>query len=180
MKKLLLLFTVITLLATHETSAQKFSGLDKSPHDIAYYRTDRSAPPLIKLLYGRPQKKKRKIFGDGGIVPYENVWRTGANEATEITFYKDVNFGGKPVKAGTYTLFTIPGANEWTVILNSDINVWGAYSYKMGKDVARIKVPVTTESKSLEALSMTFTEVDKGAHLNIGWDTVRVAIPIGW
>jgi hypothetical protein len=178
MKKLLGLFIISILLFTQDISAQKYSGLDKSPHDITYYRTERSAPPLIKVLYGRPQKKKRTIFGDGGIVSYGDIWRTGANEATEITFYKDVTFGGKPLKAGTYTLFTIPGTKEWTIILNSDLDVWGAYSYNKNKDALRVKVPATTAANSIEALSIAFKEVEDGVHLNLAWDMVRVAIPI--
>lgn len=80
-------------------------------------------PPTMKIVYGRPLKNGRTIFG--GIIPYDKVWRTGANEATEITFYKDVVFGGQAVKAGTYSLFTIPGKKEWTFILNKDLDIWG-------------------------------------------------------
>ncbi|XLS30144.1 DUF2911 domain-containing protein [Flavobacteriaceae bacterium M23B6Z8] len=177
MKKMILLLTAIAVaLVTQDISAQKFSGLDKSPHDIAYYRTQRSAPPLVKVIYGRPQKKGRKIFG--GIVSYGDVWRTGANEATEITFYKDATFGGKQVKAGTYTLFTVPGEKEWTVILNSDLDVWGAYSYNKAKDVARVTVPVEKDSKSLEAFSIAFNQVGDDVHLTLAWDQDRVAVPI--
>ncbi|WP_340202158.1 DUF2911 domain-containing protein [Ascidiimonas sp. W6] len=177
MKKMILLLMAIgTMMASQDVSAQKFSGLDKSPHDISYYKVQRNAPPLIKVVYGRPQKKGRKIFG--GIVSYGDVWRTGANEATEITFYKDVTFGGKSIQAGTYTLFTIPSAKEWTVILNTDLDVWGAYAYNKAKDVASVSVPVKNDSKSIEAFSITFTKVDDGVHLNIGWDTERIAVPI--
>ena len=123
--------------------------------------------------------KKRKIFGDGGIVSYGDVWRTGANEATEITFYKDVTFGGKTVKAGTYSLFTIPGEKEWTVIINSETNIWGAYYYKQGKDIARAKVPVTSDAKSIEAFSIAFSKADANeVHMHFAWDTVRVAVPV--
>jgi len=171
-----LIFTTLAFAFMNETQAQKFSGLDKSPHDITYYRTERNAPPLIKVVYGRPQKKERKIFG--GIVAYDQIWRTGANEATEITFYKNVKFGNKNVKAGTYVLHTIPGEDQWTIILNSKLDVWGAYSYEENLDVARIKVPSKTDGKELEAFSIAFKQVDQGVHMVLGWDTTRVAIPI--
>ena len=80
--------------------------LDKSPADIAYFRKSKKDAPVAKVIYSRPQKKDRKIFGE--LVPFGKVWRTGANESTEIDFYKDGTFGGKPVKAGRYSLFTIP------------------------------------------------------------------------
>ncbi|ETN96808.1 Protein of unknown function [Zhouia amylolytica] len=179
MKKLTLVITLFTaLLAFNEISAQKFSGIDKSVADIAYYKTDRNAAPSIKVIYSRPLMKGRSVFGN--LVPFEKVWRTGANEATEIRFYQDVMFGDKPVKAGTYTLYTIPGANDWTIILNNDTDVWGAYSYKEANDVARITVPVAQGNESLEAFSIAFKkEDDNKIDMVLGWDTTRVAIPFG-
>ena len=131
---------IIIMLFTVNVSAQKFSDIDKSPHDISYYKAKRNAPPVIKVLYGRPQKKGRRIFGN--LVPYDKVWRTGANEATEITFFQDVKLGNQEIKAGTYTLFTIPGKDTWTIIINSDTDIWGSYYYNKEKDVARLEVPV--------------------------------------
>ncbi|WP_298904997.1 DUF2911 domain-containing protein [uncultured Psychroserpens sp.] len=165
------LFMAFMMLVSFNMNAQKFPGLDKSPLDIAYYKTSRSAPPIAKIVYSRPQLKGRSL---ASLAPDGKVWRTGANETTEITFYSDVNFGGKSVKAGTYSLFTIPGEKNWTVILNSDLYTWGAYSYNEGKDVARIEVPVTSGKDSLEAFSIAFS---KGS-LNLGWDTLRIAIPL--
>ncbi|MEO8933813.1 MAG: DUF2911 domain-containing protein [Xanthomarina sp.] len=154
-------------------SAQNFSGLDKSPMDAATYPGDyKISDKQIKVIYSRPQLKGRDVKK---LTPYGQVWRTGANEAVEITFYQDKMFGDKQVSAGTYSLFTIPGETEWTVILNSDINVWGAYSYNEANDVARIIVPATKGKKSLEAFSIIFD--DQGT-MHLGWDTLRVAIPI--
>ncbi|MBC7565853.1 MAG: DUF2911 domain-containing protein, partial [Pedobacter sp.] len=82
------------------------------------------------------------------------------------------------VKAGTYSLFAIPNKDNWTIIINSKINSWGAYSYEVAKDVVRTDVPVKTLAASVEALAMIFTKTDNGANLNIGWDTVSVALPI--
>ncbi|MBV9127836.1 MAG: DUF2911 domain-containing protein, partial [Verrucomicrobia bacterium] len=90
----------------------------------------------IEVDYSRPSARGRKIFGD--LVPYGQVWRTGANASTKITFGDEVKFGDKPVPAGKYALYTIPGADEWTVILSKDTSLWGAYKYKPENDLLRI------------------------------------------
>ena len=177
MKKLFALTTlIVAMVFTTEMKAQKFSGLDKSPMDIAAYPTDyKVADKAVRIIYSRPQLKGRSM---AELAKPGEVWRTGANEAPEITFYKDVNFGGKDIKAGTYSLFTVPGANEWTVILNSKMNQWGAYFYDESADVARITVPNGSDSASLEEFSIAFKEVDGGVHMVMGWDKTRVAVPI--
>lgn len=163
------------LFLTTNVQAQKFPGLDKSPMDEALYPADSKIPTkTIKVIYSRPQLKGRPL---SELTPAGKVWRTGANEATEITFYKDVKLGSTKIKTGTYSLHTIPGEKEWTIILNKDTNVWGAYSYKEANDVARLSVPVTQAEESLEAFSMVFTKADNGMILNLGWDKTRVAIP---
>ncbi len=174
MKKSLLLIAIMLFGALSTASAQKFAGLQKSPTDISYAKVDRNAKPEIKVVYSRPQKKGREIFGN--IVKYDKVWRTGADEATEIKLFKDVKMGDKTVKAGTYSLYTIPGQKEWTIILNSDLDSWGAYSYDKGKDVARLTVP-TSSGDALEVFSIAFKKVDKGYHMVMGWDTARVEVP---
>ncbi|WP_340075026.1 DUF2911 domain-containing protein [Leptobacterium sp. I13] len=178
MKKIISLLCLATIVCFTDTvSAQRFSDLDKSPHDISYYRMRRGDDPDIKVLYGRPQMKGRKIFG--GIVPYDRVWRTGANEATEVTFYRDFRLGGTTLKAGTYVLYSIPGENEWTIILNSKLHVWGAYSYDKRHDVASVKVPVKTDTKPLEAFSITFKDGENlSIYMILGWDTTRIWVPI--
>ncbi|MGB3149684.1 MAG: DUF2911 domain-containing protein [Maribacter sp.] len=177
MKKLVALTTFILALAfTTTVSAQKFSGLDKSPSDIAAYPTDyKVSEKAVRISYGRPQLKGRSL---SELAPAGKVWRTGANEAPEITFYKDVNFGGKDIKAGTYSLFTIPGEEEWTVILNKNLNQWGSYFYEEAADVARVTVPGASDSASLEEFSIAFKEVEGGVHMVMGWDKTRVAVPI--
>lgn len=129
---------------------------------------------IFKITYGAPSKKGRDIYG--GLVPYNAVWRTGANEATEITFKKDVDFGGKMVKAGTYTLFTIPTATEWTVILNPELKQWGAYGYDKIKDknVAEIKV---TPSMTND-LQEVFTIKANPKGFDIIWDKTKVSVPV--
>ena len=129
--------------------------------------------PNVKVTYGQPSKKGRVIFGS--LEPYGKVWRTGANEATEITFEKDAVFGGKPVKAGTYTLWTIPGEKEWSVILNSDVHFWGTqHEAHKDKDFLTVTVPVKTLSEPIEKLAI---RVEPKA-LVIEWDQTRVAVPM--
>ena len=166
----------IALIFSTNLSAQDFSGLDKSPMDMATYPSSyRVAEKQVRVIYSRPQLKGRSM---SELAPSGKVWRTGANEAVEITFYEDMNVGGTAVTAGTYSLFTIPGDSEWTVILNSKLNQWGAYSYDESADVARVMASVSKGDKSLEALSITFEEVDNGVHMIMGWGDVRVALPM--
>lgn len=173
MKKSTILTTLALacgLLFSINMNAQRFAGLDKSPLDIAYYRAERTAPPMIKVIYSRPQLNGREL---SKLAPNGKMWRTGANEATEIKFLQDMNFGGKPVKAGTYSLFTIPGEKEWTVILNSELDVWGNFSHKEANDVLRVNVPVSS-GDSIDDFSIVF-ENDK---MHLGWGTVRIAVPV--
>jgi hypothetical protein len=177
MKKLLTLTTLVfAMVFTTKATAQKFSGLDKSPMDVAIYPSDNKiAQKSVKVIYSRPQLKGRSLTT---LTPEGQVWRTGANESTEITFYRDANFGGKMIKAGTYSLFTIPGKTEWTVILNKNLNQWGAYSYDESADVARIKVPNGSDVEPLEAFSIAFKEDGNNVSMVMGWEKTRVAVPI--
>ena len=166
----------IALVFSLEANAQDFAGLDKSPMDAASFPSSyKVSDKAVRVTYGRPQLKGRSM---SDLAPAGKVWRTGANEAAEITFYKDVKVGGTAVSAGTYSLFTIPGEGEWTVILNKNLNQWGAYSYDEGADVARVKAAATSDGKSLEEFSITFKEVDGGAHMVMGWGSTRVAVPV--
>ena len=177
MKKLFMLpILALALVFTTEATAQDFGGLDKSPADIASYPSSyKVADKKVKITYSRPQLKGRSM---SELAPAGKVWRTGANEAVEITFYQDAKVGGTDVKAGTYSLFTIPGNGEWTVILNGKLNQWGAYSYDKSADVARVKATASTDGKSLEAFSIAFKDADGGAHMVMGWGNTRVSLPM--
>jgi hypothetical protein len=130
----------------------------------------------FEIVYSRPGVKGRAIFG--GIVPYGQVWRTGANQATKITFSTPVKFNGTEIPAGTYGLFTIPGENEWTIILNTNAVQWGAYQYNEKADVARFKVtPFMLADTTLETFTIEFNRIkDESAVLNLVWD--KTVIPI--
>lgn len=152
----------------------KFSKMDASPMDLAMYK-DQNDKAVARVIYSRPQKRNREIFGK--LIPYGEVWRTGANEATEITFYEDMKIADAVVKAGTYTLYTIPDEKEWTVILNNKTNTWGAYEYSSKEDKVRINVPVRQAPNTIESLSMAFQESNNGADLLIGWDDSYIKVP---
>lgn len=128
----------------------------------------------VKVAYGQPSKNGREIFG--ALVPYGQVWRTGANKSTDITFEKDATFGGKKVKAGTYALFTIPGEKEWTVILNSVTGQSGAFEYDKNKDknVLEVKAPVQATASVQEKFTIT---LPKNAVV-FEWDKTKVSVPL--
>jgi hypothetical protein len=176
MKKSILAIAVfaITLISSTKVTAQEFKGLDKSPMDAAAYPSSyKISDKVVKVTYGRPQLKGRAL---SKLAPVDKVWRTGANEAAEITFYKDVTFGGKAVKAGTYTLFTIPKTEgDWIVILSTAKNVWGSYFYKENEDVVRVAGTVSKSEKSIEAFSIMFTD---DMTLKMGWANTVVSVSI--
>ena len=165
----------IALLVCFTSNAQDFSDMDKSPMDAVITRNQDNSP-LARIIYSRPKKKDREIFGK--LVPYGRIWRTGANEATEITFYEKVKFNGTPVGPGTYTLYTIPEENKWTIIINEKINVWGAYSYDKNLDILRTTVPAKNTAAAVEDFSITFKPTQDGSDLLMGWDDTFVEIPI--
>lgn len=175
MKKNVLVIALFTIavLFSNESTAQKFETLDKSPMDAAAFPSDyKNSNKIVKVVYSRPQLNGRNITK---LVPEGKMWRTGANQATEITFYRDVKFGGKSVSAGTYSLFTIPGEKEWTIVLSSAKNVWGAYFYKEAEDVVRVTGKVSSSMAPIEAFSMTFDD-DMNLYMGWGYTVVKVTI----
>lgn len=183
MKKFSLL--AIILLAAISMNAQevKFAPLDASPVDIVYFpsrsikfkKTD-TPSSSIKVIYSRPAAKGRVIFGD--LIKYGEVWRVGANENTEIKFYKPATINGVAVPAGSYSLFAIPEKDKWTIIINKELDMWGAYAYDESKDLVKITVPVKTVTTPIELLSIAFTSKDGITNLVIGWDKTTVEVPI--
>ena len=171
---LTLAFFVITLISSPQLTAQNFKGLDKSPMDAAAFPSSyKISDKIVKVTYSRPQLNGRDLMK---LAPAEKIWRTGANEAAEITFYKNVIFGGKALKAGTYSLFTIPSVNgDWTVIINSARNVWGSYYYEQDQDVIRVSGKTSKSNENIEAFSMMF---DKDMTLKMGWGMTVISVPI--
>ena len=175
MKKIILLVAVfaLTIGYSNQAIAQNFKGLDKSPMDIASFPSNyRVSEKVIKILYSRPQLKGRSLEK---LAPLGKKWRTGANEATEVTFYKDVVFGGTAVKAGTYTMYAIPGKTTWTVALSSQLNVWGVYFHKDENDVAKVTIPIKKSEEIIDVFSIV---IDKDMTIHMGWGDVILSIPV--
>lgn len=171
-----ILFAIIT--TTPLTSnGQKLAGLDTSPADIAILRENgRGTAPVAKVIYGRPSKKGRTMLG--GIEKYGAVWRTGANETTEIKLFKAITFGDKQLPAGTYSLYTIPDKDEWTIIFNSKLDTWGHYEYDQSKDVARIKVPAGKTDSEVEAFTIAFDGGNGSGTMALAWENTMIKVPM--
>lgn len=147
----------------------------KSPMDVA--RT-KIGDTYVKVTYCQPAMNDRTVFGE--LVPFGKVWRTGANEGTEITVTEDIVFGGKELEDGTYTIFTIPEKDKWTVIVNKEVNQWGSYNYSETNDLFRFEVPTQSMDEALERLTMRFMKGDDkaDAYLVMAWEKTKVAIPV--
>ena len=159
--------------------------VDKSPMDMSYYPNnypvlkiqDKITEPLVaRVVYSRPQKAGRVIFGE--LVKYAEVWRLGANEATEIEFFKQVKIGGKKISKGRYTLYAIVNENDWMIILNKETDTWGSFKYDQKKDVVRTIVPVQKIDTPAESLSMVFEKTTAGCNLIIAWENTKAALPV--
>lgn len=183
MKKLNLLIALALFGFAANAQDVKFPVLDASPADISYFplkaamaKQSDDSSPVIKVVYSRPSLKGRVIFGQ--LEAYGKVWRVGANESTEIKFFKPVIIGEKNIPAGTYSLFAIPNKDSWTVIINKQTDRWGAYTYDEKKDVVRVSVPVKPLTSPVEALAITFTPNVSGANLIIAWEKTSVEVPV--
>jgi hypothetical protein len=185
MKYICSLFITAVLFCTLATAQSLIPALDKSPMDLSSYPANyagmraqgKTVDPLVaRVIYSRPQKNGRPIFGT--LVEYNKVWRLGANENTEIEFFSDVKINDVKLKKGRYTLFAIPTADKWTIIVSKDLNNWGAYMYDMKNDLLRVDVPVQKTTDIAEVFYIYFDKAASGFTLNAGWDDVKVSLPI--
>ena len=165
---------IVCLLCGLWSFGQNFSYPMASPRQVI---TQQFSVSQITVDYGRPSVRGRKIFGE--LVPYGKIWRLGANQATSITFYQPVKFGGLPVKKGDYAIFVTPEAHQWTVVLNYDSNAWGAYSYDPNENAIEFTVPVTQTKELQESLEFSFEAISNDkVNLVIRWEYLKVEIPI--
>jgi hypothetical protein len=165
---------VATTLLASAVQAQELAFPAASP---AATVTQRVGLTDIQIQYSRPGAKGRTIFGE--LVPFGEVWRTGANAATKISFSTDAKLGGQAVPAGTYSLFTIPDKGEWTIILNKVADQFGAFSYDASQDLLRVKAPVVALPAPLESFTISVDEL--GTHtamLTLAWEKTAVHVPI--
>ena len=166
-------------------------SLDKSPMDMIYFPEDypqqkmvtpNMANPVVRVIYSRPQKKGRVIFSDSSsgqnvIQFYGHEWRLGANEATEIEFFKPVTIKGKKIAAGRYILYCIPYPDKWKIIINQNLYSWGLHIDKT-KDIAEIEIPVIKTEVQAEYFTMLFQPAASGCVLIMSWDNVKAVLPI--
>jgi hypothetical protein len=139
--------------------------------------TARYKDTYLKIVYSQPHKRGREIFGK--TVPYNQVWRTGANETTEITITKDILINNQPLKAGTYSLLTIPSKGNWTIIVNSDVGMWGSYNYNIKQDILRFDVSVETLTEVVyEPFTILIDQKTDKATISLLWDKTKVTFPI--
>src|SRR3954468_2983373 len=141
MKQIILLSLLIISVLIGKSQSNNLPPVDKSPMDMCYYPNnypvlkiqDKATEPLVaRVIYSRPQKNGRLIFGE--LVEYGKVWRLGANEATEIEFYQNVKISNTKIKKGRYTMYCIPYADKWTLIINKETDTWGSFKYDQKKD----------------------------------------------
>lgn len=166
--------SIVCLLCGLWSFGQNFSYPMASPRQVI---TQQFSVSQITVDYGRPSVRGRKIFGE--LVPYGKIWRLGANQATSITFYQPVKFGGLPVKKGDYAIFVTPEAHQWTVVLNYDSNAWGAYSYDPNENAIEFTIPVTQTKELQESLEFSFEAISNDkVNLVIRWEYLKVEIPI--
>jgi hypothetical protein len=130
----------------------------------------------ISIDYSRPSLKGREIFGN--LVPYGKLWRTGANEATEITFTTNIQIGETALQAGTYTLFSIPNKDKWTIILNSELGQWGDFAFDASKNILTYEATVSSNTDVYEGFTIQFEDVNNGFNMLLLWDALKVTIPI--
>lgn len=163
---------------------------DRSPMDMSYFPVDYptqrmngtdTMPPLIRVIYSRPQKNGREVFGnsDKSLCHYGKEWRLGANEATEIEFFKPVTIKGRSVAAGRYVLYCIPYQDKWVMVFNSGLYTWGLH-IDAAKDLFRIELPVMPTPRTVEVFTMQFEPDNKGAKLVMAWDNVQAEMPISF
>lgn len=156
------------------TATEAPSGNRKSPIAISSLEHEGT---YLKVVYGQPYRNGRDIFGEWE--SYGEVWRTGANEATEITITDPILMQEQVVESGTYALFTIPNKETWTIILNMDLGQWGAFTYSQERDYVRFDVPVINLDTPVEAFTIEFSDVNRSiTTMSLAWDKVKVEIPI--
>jgi hypothetical protein len=179
LKKILIGLGIVVLIAGGY-AAYVFSRPPVSPYATASYNNDGLD---IKVTYSQPSKKGRLIFGEASqkaLQPYGAYWRLGANAATQITFNKDVTFGGEPVSAGTYRMYAVPGPTSFKVILNSETGVRfsAAQEADHSKDVISVDVPVQKNTVPVETFVITFQALPGGVQMDMMWDDVLFSVAI--
>ncbi len=175
---ILILFAIALGLFLYSTFVENIFAKRLSPKDTVKFELNDLE---LKVFYNRPFKKNRKIFG--GLVPYNQVWRTGANEATTFETNKALEVAGMPLPAGKYTLWTVPKDSVWTVIFNSKQYSWGVDSemkpmWDPNYDALNIEVPVQNLNKPVEQFTIAFDNSTDNLFLTMAWDVIKISVPL--
>lgn len=164
---------------------QKPTELDKSPMDMSYWPDNypllkmsgkAKNQPIARVIYGRPMKNGRTIFG--GIIKYNELWRLGANEATELEIFSPIKLANKVLPKGRYTLFCVPTENKWTIIVSKDNFCWGSFTYDTRKDIARAEIKPETIEEIVETFTIYFKDSADKASLVFLWDNQKAELPL--
>jgi hypothetical protein len=173
MRKAIAVISVLSLgLVLFAAACQAQQDKSKRPSPPATATLDLGGGKSVTIDYSSPRAKGRKIFGE--LVPFGQVWRTGANEATAFVTTADVTVGGTTVPAGNYTLFTIPDQDKWTLVISKKTGEWGTAYPGPSNDLARVDMKVSTLPSPVENFTISF---DKG-NLNIDWETTRASVAV--
>lgn len=182
---------IITMRIPVSVKDSMILSIDRSPMDISYFPEDYPkqkmitpdlSNPVARVIYSRPQKNKRIIFADSSVTQnviqhYGQEWRLGANEASEIEFFRSVSINGKKINPGRYIIYCIPYPDKWKIILNENLYSWGLHIDKT-KDIAGIELPVIKNDVEIEYFTMLFQKTTYGCNLVMVWGDVKVVLPI--
>lgn len=171
-------------LAQKDTYYNPYSSVDISPMDMSYFPENYpqlkmadsiTSAPVMRIIYSRPHLQGRKLFQN--LLKYGEPWRLGANEATEIQFFRDVSIQDKKIPKGRYIIYCIPEPDSWTIVLNSNVDSWGL-KIDSTKDLEKFKIPVSVNNKSIEYFTMIFEKANEGANLLMAWGNFIAKLPI--
>lgn len=171
-----------------ERGKNPYVTLDQSSMDMSYYPVNYpvlkmnkqdSVPPVARVIYSRPHKKNRIIFSNdaSSLCQYGKAWRLGANEATEIEFFRNVTIAGRNLSKGSYIVYCIPEPDKWIIVFNDNLHTWGLHMDST-KDVLRTEIPVKKQSPMIEDFTIIFNDAEYGADMLMAWDNVFTTLPI--
>lgn len=176
MKKKVLIGGLLSLIVAWAVVVAAQQDKSKRPSPPAQATWDLGGGKSVTIDYGSPRVKGRKIYGE--LVPFGQVWRTGANEATALVTPMDLTVGGTSVPAGSYTIFTIPSKDKWTLIISKKTGEWGTDYPGQANDLARVDMKVSSLPASVENFTISFEKTGNGANLNIDWETTRASVAV--
>jgi hypothetical protein len=168
----------------HNYDVNVYATVDVSPMDMSYFPVEYyklnmtrqpTTPLVVRVIYSRPHLNGRKLFTD--ILKFGEPWRLGANESTEIQFFKEVKIQDKKIKPGRYIMYCIPNEKTWTIVFNSNVDTWGLHP-DISKDLFRFDAPVKMVDHQTEYFTIIFDKTDKGANMLVAWDNYEINLPI--